>query len=179
MFKKIVVALDRSDISQQIFEQGLALAKMAAANLMLVHVLSAEEEGSPEIEVFPTFDYYPGLSNQGLELYHKRWETFKAESLQMLQNCCSQANTAEINAEFTQNLGSPGRMICEVARTWDADLIVMGRRGRFGIQELILGSVSNYVLHHAPCSVHIVHLPVKSQMPESIIETPIPAVLTK
>ncbi len=34
-----------------------------------------------------------------------------------------------------------------------ADLIVVGRRGRSGLSELILGSASNYVLHHAPCSV--------------------------
>jgi nucleotide-binding universal stress UspA family protein len=29
----------------------------------------------------------------------------------------------------------------------------MGRRGRTGLSELFLGSVSNYVTHHAPCSV--------------------------
>ncbi|MEO0350033.1 MAG: universal stress protein, partial [Cyanobacteria bacterium P01_A01_bin.15] len=36
---------------------------------------------------------------------------------------------------------------------WNADLIMMGRRGRSGFSELLLGSVSNYVMHHAPCSV--------------------------
>ncbi|RMG10302.1 MAG: universal stress protein, partial [Cyanobacteria bacterium J055] len=32
-------------------------------------------------------------------------------------------------------------------------LIIVGRRGRQGIEEAVLGSVSNYVVHHAPCSV--------------------------
>jgi len=54
-------------------------------------------------------------------------------------------------------------MICELAIDWNADLIMMGRRGRSGIAEFFLGSVSNYVLHHAPCSVQIVHLPVASK----------------
>ena len=36
------------------------------------------------------------------------------------------------------------------------DVIVMGHRGISGLQEFFLGSVSNYVLHHAPCSVLIV-----------------------
>jgi hypothetical protein len=35
------------------------------------------------------------------------------------------------------------------------------------LNELILGSVSNYVFHHAPCSVHVVYTPVplKSKIP--------------
>lgn len=44
-------------------------------------------------------------------------------------------------------------MICDVARSWKADLIVLGRRGYSGVKELFLGSVSNYVLHHTPCSI--------------------------
>ncbi|HIK43734.1 MAG TPA: universal stress protein, partial [Leptolyngbyaceae cyanobacterium M65_K2018_010] len=38
-----------------------------------------------------------------------------------------------------------------------ADLIVVGRRERGRIKAALLGSVSNYVVHHAPCSVLIVH----------------------
>ncbi|MCZ8054719.1 MAG: universal stress protein, partial [Microcystis sp. LE19-12.2C] len=48
------------------------------------------------------------------------------------------------------------KTICKVAREENIDLIVIGRRGRSGLGELFLGSVSNYVLHHAPCSVLIV-----------------------
>lgn len=40
-----------------------------------------------------------------------------------------------------------------VARNWQADVIVIDRRG---ISELLMGSVSNYVLHHAQCSVFTV-----------------------
>ncbi|MBD2690864.1 universal stress protein [Anabaena catenula] len=160
MFNKIIAALDRSEIGQSVFEQSLALAKLTSANLMLLHVLSPEEEGSPDLMIAPNIDYYPGWNEQSFKLYQQQWETFKNESLQMLQSLCAQANTAGINAEFTQNTGNPGRMICQLATSWNADLIMMGRRGRSGLTELVLGSVSNYVLHHAPCSVHIIHFPV-------------------
>ena len=46
--------------------------------------------------------------------------------------------------------------ICKLAQEWNADLIVMGRRGHSILSELVLGSVSSYVIHRAHCSVHIV-----------------------
>jgi nucleotide-binding universal stress UspA family protein len=163
MLKKILVALDRSEMRQQVFEQALALAKVTQTNLMLLHVLSPEEDGSPHTPVLSNVDYYPGLSAQSFELYQKQWDNFKNEGLEMLQSCCAQANTAGVPTEFTQNLGDPGRIICKLAASWGADLIMMGRRGRSGLAELFLGSVSNYVLHHASCSVYIVHLSVTVQ----------------
>jgi len=171
MFKKILVALDRSEVGQKVFDQALSLAQLTQASLMLLHVLSPEEEGSPYVPMVSNFDYYPGLNSQSFELYQKQWETFKTQGIHMLQSFCAQANTAGITTEFTQNLGNPGRLICDLARSYDADLIVMGRRGRSGLTELFLGSVSNYVLHHAPCSVHIVHLSVTAKKDELVKET--------
>jgi nucleotide-binding universal stress UspA family protein len=170
MFKKILIALDRSEMSKHIFEQGLALAKVTSASLMLVHILSPEEEGSPNLPVLSNLDYYPGMTTQSFDLYQKNWEAFKTESLQMLQSFFALANTLGINTEFTQPYGSPGRIICDIARNWDADLIVIGRRGRAGLMELLLGSVSNYVLHHAPCSVHIVHPPVSQSTAKEVVK---------
>ena len=163
MLKRILVALDRSDMVKQVFEQGLALAKLTQAHLLLLHVLSSEEEGSPYIPVLSNMDYYPGWNGQHFELYQRQWEKFKHAGLEMLQSFCAEANREEVNTEFRQVLGNPSRKICELATIWNADLIMMGRRGRSGITEVLLGSVSNYVVHHAPCSVHIVHLPIKHE----------------
>ena len=171
MFNKILAAVDRSDMSIKVFEQALSLAKITSANLMLLHILSQEEEGSPEALIYQNIDYYPGWNEQSFKLYQEHWDKFKNEGLQMLQSWSAQANTSGVNTEFTQNTGSPGRMICELATSWDADLIIMGRRGRSGLAEFFLGSVSNYVLHHAPCSVQIVHLPMSSQAAEVTSKT--------
>jgi nucleotide-binding universal stress UspA family protein len=168
MFNKILVAVDRSDMGLKVFEQALSLAKITSAHLMLLHVLSQEEEGSPEALVYPNIDYYPGWNEQSFKLYQEQWDKFKNEGLQMLQSLSAQANTSGVNTEFTQNAGNPGRMICELATVWNADLIVMGRRGRSGIAEFFLGSISNYVLHHSPCSVQIVHLPISVKTEEKV-----------
>ncbi|MBD2505271.1 universal stress protein [Anabaena azotica] len=169
MPNKILVALDRSEIGQKVFEQALVLAQATKAQLLLLHVLSPEEEGSPHIPMVSNYDYYPGLSGQSFEIYQTQWDNFKAEGVKMLQTFAAQANTAGISTEFTQTMGNPGRTICKLANNWGANLIVMGHRGLSGFRELLLGSVSNYVLHHAPCSVHIVHSLVK---PEDTEDTP-------
>lgn len=49
--------------------------------------------------------------------------------------------------------------ILETARDWPADLIVVGSHGRRGFTRFLLGSVSEAIVSHAPCSVEIVKLP--------------------
>ncbi|MFB2983164.1 universal stress protein [Microseira sp. BLCC-F43] len=157
MLRKILVAMDSSYIGDRVFEEALTLAKAMGASLMLLHVLSSEEEGSPKIAGFSSLDLYPEIYPEVREEivmnYRKQWDEFEGKCLELLRERTVSANTLGINAEFTQIPGSPGKIICEKALNWGADLIVVGRRGRAGLSELFLGSVSNYVLHHAPCSV--------------------------
>lgn len=54
--------------------------------------------------------------------------------------------------------GAPDQQIIERAKEWRADLIVVGSHGR-GFWGRLLGSVSNGVVHHAPCSVLVVRKP--------------------
>lgn len=49
--------------------------------------------------------------------------------------------------------GPAGPAICDAAEIEGADVIVMGSRGRGGLRRAVLGSVSDHVIRHAPCSV--------------------------
>lgn len=152
MFQKILVALDRSPLSEQVFEEAFSLAKTTDSALMLLHVLSPMEEGYP-MPIYPGPDsVYPG-NDESIRLYARQWQDFEQKGLEMLRQLNGKVLAAGITTEFSQNVGDPGRVICKLAQAWEADLIVLGRRGHSGLSELILGSVSNYVLHHAPCSV--------------------------
>lgn len=51
--------------------------------------------------------------------------------------------------------GAPDQQIIDRAKEWNADLIVVGSHGR-GFWGRLLGSVSDGVVHHAPCSVLVV-----------------------
>ncbi|MBZ0187007.1 MAG: universal stress protein, partial [Candidatus Obscuribacterales bacterium] len=52
--------------------------------------------------------------------------------------------------------GSPANEILDLARSWPADLIILGSHGKTGLSKLLLGSVSQAVALNAPCSVRIV-----------------------
>lgn len=153
MFKRILVALDGSKMGEAVFAQGVALAKAMDSRLMLLHVLSPFDEDYPN-PVFPGADStYPSIHTEAVKQYMQQWEAYEREGLEMLRSRGAEATSVGVVTDFTQNTGDPSRVICDMARNWDADLIILGRRGRTGLSELILGSVSNYVVHHAPCSV--------------------------
>ncbi|MBF2073438.1 MAG: universal stress protein [Synechococcales cyanobacterium C42_A2020_086] len=162
MFQKILVAIDHSDSSRRVFETALTLAKSLSAQLMLVHVLTPVEKGYPERATWADISNFDTqLQQELMERYSQQWQTFEQQTLQRLQWLVNEAEDAGVTTDWTQRFGTPGSVLCQVAKTWGADLIVLGRRGHRGLTEMLLGSVSNYVLHHAPCSVIVVqHLPV-------------------
>lgn len=55
--------------------------------------------------------------------------------------------------------GKPKQVIIDRAKSWPADLIVVGSHGRSGLDSFLLGSVSLSVLSAAPCSVLIAKMP--------------------
>lgn len=160
MFNKILVTVDTSEISKIVFAEALSLATKSNGTMMLLHVLSAEEENSP-LPIPPDItEIYPAAGNElTLEAWREQWESFQREGLEMLSNYALEATQQGVQAEYQQIMGSPGHTICKIASDYQADLIAIGHRGRSGLSELLLGSVSNYVLHHAHCNVLVVQHP--------------------
>lgn len=156
MFTKILVAVDCSAMGQRVFQTALSLAKDTDTHLQFLHVLSPNEESSPGLPIFQGLDYSPVGSDSLLAIYQQEWVAYEQKGLEFLRSLAAEAKTAGINAQWTQVAGSPEHQICDLARSWEADLIVVGNRGRSGWSELFLGSVSNYIVHHAPCSVFVV-----------------------
>ena len=152
MFDKILVAIDISEINNRAFNTALSLAQLTGAKLMLLHIISPDPNNYPNPFIYSGFE--SELMNESLwTIYQEQWEKFKQKRLKTLRSLVKEAATAGVDAEFTQDFGYPGRTICDLAQTWSADLILIGSRGLTGVKEMLLGSVSNYVTHHAPCSV--------------------------
>jgi nucleotide-binding universal stress UspA family protein len=153
MFHKILVAINNTEIGQQVFQEALSLATANNAELLLLHVISPVDDEELNFTSPQADSIYGSFHTHGVEYYVRQWEALKKHRIEFLALLTNQAIAQNINARFIQEIGTPSRLICEIAQTWKADLIIIGRRGLTGINELLLGSVSNYVLHHASCSV--------------------------
>lgn len=162
MLQKILVAIDKSDISLQALEEAIALAKATQAQIKLIHVLDDRDPDQPTFPYISEFHDHTNLSNALLSTYHQDYQLFINRSWEWLNWQTNQATEAGLEASCDQPNGPAGHSICRSAKEWDADLVVIGSRCLMGLKELLLGSVSNYVVHHAPCSVHVVH-PKRSQ----------------
>jgi nucleotide-binding universal stress UspA family protein len=154
-FKKILAAIDESPLSQTVFQQALDLAKQNQAELRFFHALTNDVMAAP----LP-LSADVGLSQQLIgQAYQTRSHQMEQQGKQihtLLQCHCQTAHEQGVSAAFDCKIQEPGTGLCQVAKQWNADLIILGRRGRTGLAEVLLGSVSNYVLHHAPCAVLVI-----------------------
>jgi nucleotide-binding universal stress UspA family protein len=161
-FDKILVAVDRAPASELVFAKALELARGTEATIVLLSTIA------PDYGVgYLTPPLYPNseaasVTETTIKLYLERQEQERKHNLEFLQNLAARAMQVNVTCEINQQVGDPARSICEVADTLSVDLIVVGRRGYIGLHELLMNSVSNYVLHHAPCSVLVVQQPKSS-----------------
>lgn len=162
MFRKILVPLDYSETNQAVLETAMELAKATNADLLLLHILTPRDEGYPRVSNFPRADALPfSMYEEVMQRYAQQWQHFEQQNLQTLQAFAEAALNAGIKVDYAQGLGNPASEICQFAKTWSADLILMGSHGYRGMRELVKGSVSNAVVHRASCSVLVVPEPIK------------------
>jgi nucleotide-binding universal stress UspA family protein len=156
-FQRILAGLDESELGKQVFEQALSLAKVYQAQLHFLHVLQnpgSGMTGSGAINGFSEMGSYPLFSDPSF------WETQvqsqKEHAKHWLECYAALARELGVTVGWSCQIGEAGPVVCDVAKQNQADLILIGRRGLSGLAEALMGSVSNYVMHHAPCSVLVV-----------------------
>ena len=137
MFSKILVAVDGSESAKKAFEKSIYLAQKCSSKIDLVHVVQCELGGDSAT----TFELIDELKN-------------KAQK--MLEEYKNQAAKNNVSIQIMVTQGDPAKVIIELAKAKSYDLIIMGTRGRTPFQELLIGSVSQKVMHHASCPVMVV-----------------------
>jgi nucleotide-binding universal stress UspA family protein len=163
MLQKILVAIGDLPDSEQIFGAGLILAQKLGAEMLLLHVLDPLVPHGLSTVASPLVGgVLPMINDVAIEQYLVAWKDYERKGIERLQAYAERAKEQQIEADILQNYGDSGPLICEAAKNWSAEAILMGRNQKSMLNEAFLGSTSNYVLHHATCSIIVIQLPAFS-----------------
>jgi nucleotide-binding universal stress UspA family protein len=137
--KQILIATDGSAPSQEAVDVGLELAKEQAAEVTFVHVTDP--------------DQFHGGRAGSVAISHAEPVD---ESESVLGAAADSAEAAGVSYALERISGETVPTIVALADRKDADLIVLGSRGRNALATALLGSVSHGVLRHASRPVLVV-----------------------
>lgn len=148
---KILFATDGAKQSDAAIEM---IAKFALKDGDEVRIVSVVDMAVPL-----AIDIYGGYLPDTTELE----KTARENAVKLLDNAVDQVRerfpNVDLNVSSDTLFGSPESRIVETAEDMRPDLIVVGSHGYNRWERLLLGSVSDSVVHHAPCSVLVVRCP--------------------
>ena len=146
---KILLAADDSKFSEAALRTLIAQLRPQDSAIRVVHVVEPMEI------IFPEGKWKLGMSRD--------LDEARTEKLKQAEELVSAA-AAAMRAQGFQTVDTAVREgdarieLIDAAAEWNADLIVVGSHGRKGMERFLMGSVSEFVVRHAPCSVQIVRI---------------------
>jgi nucleotide-binding universal stress UspA family protein len=142
MFKRILVTLDGSDISERALEPAFLIAQRCEAQVVLLRVLSLEAVAVAA-----------GNGPEYVEISQMHEKHDREEADNYLRGIKAQWMATGVPISAQVAVGAPPEKILAAADDVDADLIVMSTHGRSGLSRFLYGSVAEAVLRGT-------HLPV-------------------
>lgn len=144
---KILATTDGSEYSEAALRQLGRLVSGKESEILLMIAIPRPDAGLIGTVGPPYVDY------------HVLAQQMRTEAQAMLKKGEAVLKEAGFSPRLVFREGDPAEQILQVAREEAVDLIVVGSHGRTGFQRFLLGSVSDKVASHAPCSVVIIKNP--------------------
>lgn len=141
---KILLAIDDSKFSQAAVKNVVEQFQPQHVEVKVLHVVEPIAFSEPSQM---SARYYPELAD------------LMPPARELVEVVAKRLSLAGFRVTSSVVAGDARTLILENAVDWRPDVIVLGSHGRKGLQRFFLGSVSEAVAHHAPCSVYIVRLP--------------------
>lgn len=152
--KKILITLDYDPSAQKVAETGYQLGKAMQAEIILLHIIE-------DAVYYSSLEYSPIMGFGGFGMPDISMipdiNALKTAALDFLEKSKTHLNDATI-VTVTEN-GNSSEMIIKVAKEMDVDIIIMGSHSRSGLEKILMGSVTEKVLHHS--SIPVLIIPTK------------------
>lgn len=144
-YNTILVPVDGSNTAERALQAARELAAASGAEVITLSV-------AVDRDVMPSELMATGqISKKDIQDDRRR------QAAEVAQKAAKALQDAGIIARDEVTVGDPAHCIIERSRELDAPLVVIGRRGLTGFRELIMGSVSNKVVHYADCPVLVIN----------------------
>ena len=141
MYKRVLFPTDGSPCSEQALREGLELAKNCGATATVLFVI---ENPLLTLPMLP----------EGIPYEADLYDDLKKSGEEVLERARRIAQEAGVTVDTILHEGQPVPTIVEFAK--EHDLVVMGTHGRGGLEKLILGSVTEGVLHRTDKPVLVI-----------------------
>lgn len=154
--KKVLIALDYDPTAQKVAEEGLSLARTMKAEVTLLHVI-ADPVYYSALEYSPITGFAGNMNMANYQL--DSVEGLKEASKQYLDKLKIHLGDKTIKTIIAE--GDFSDSILKSAKAMHADLIVMGSHSRKWLENIVMGSVTEKVLHHT--SIPLFIIPTRKQ----------------
>ncbi len=144
MFKKIMIATDGSETSERAAEMGIEIARLSGGKVTAIYVVDLLR-----LSHLPGYTTLPGLGKRLLELMQK-------EGREATKRVEQRARDAGVVFEGVVAEGDPSEELLTRSKESDADLLILGAKGRSGLDRILLGSVAEKVARHSRVPVLLV-----------------------
>jgi len=148
---KVLIALDYDPTAQKVAEKGFSLAKAMGSEVILMHVMSDPVDYS-SMEYSPRLGYTGYMNTEKLQI--ESIEGLKNESQQFLDK--SKHHLGDNSIQTLVKDGDCAESILKTAKDLHIDIIVMGSHSRRWLENIVMGSVTEKVLHHTSIPLFIV-----------------------
>ncbi len=141
-FHRILVLVDESPPSMNSLAVAAGMARGAGVKVLLAHVIDVS--------------WWKGTVSEARALSEAMFEDLQHAGEKLLDRMAASDTLGELEVEKRLLFGNPPRALLEAADRENIDLIVMGSHGRGAFGTMILGSVSQRVIHDAKVPVVVV-----------------------
>lgn len=148
---KILVGYDGSESSLRAVGKAHRLIKDCGVHeVTLIHAHKQDSRESISKDKFATS---PDLLDQLKDQDKKNW----LEKQEVLEEIAEKFEKSGAKTNIRIEQGHPAKVIITEAENGDYDMVILGRRGRGGLKNMVMGSVSNAVIQGTDTSVLVVH----------------------
>ncbi len=142
MYEKVLLPTDGSPCSAQALREGLELVRSCGGRATILYVV---ENPLLTLPMLP----------EGIPYEAELYEDLRKAAAEVLDEAERIAAEVGVEVETTMEEGQPVPTIVSYAENFD--LVIMGTHGRGGLEKLILGSVTDGVLHRTDKAVLVIH----------------------